>query len=110
MSTGVHAAGAAGFEQDGGIIVLQVRVTDRFGEETGAAAKDEMRGVRNVCDVRKDQKTKRHELVSDCKMNIFNFQLNALVLQLIFVKLQITNYVKRNFIHFRKAWFTKTDQ
>lgn len=40
-------------------------------------------------------------------MNIFNFQLNALVLQLIFVKLQITNYVKRNFIHFRKAWFTK---
>lgn len=50
MSTGVHAAGAAGFEQDGGIIVLQVRVTDRFGEETGAAAKDEMRGVRNVCD------------------------------------------------------------
>ena len=35
-------------------------------------------------------------------MNIFNFQLNALVLQLIFVKLQITNYVKRNFIHFRK--------
>ena len=50
MSTGVHAAGAAGFEQDGGIIVLQVRVTDRFGEEAGAAAKDEMRGVRNVCD------------------------------------------------------------
>lgn len=50
MSTGVHAAGAAGFEQGGGIIVLQVRVTDRFGEETGAAAKDEMRGVRNVCD------------------------------------------------------------
>lgn len=48
--------------------------------------------------------------MSDCKMNIFNFQLNALVLQLIFVKLQITNYVKRNFIHFRKAWFTKTDQ
>ena len=46
----MHAAGAAGFEQDGGIIVLQVRVTDRFGEETGAAAKDEMRGVRNVCD------------------------------------------------------------
>ena len=42
--------GAAGFEQDGGIIVLQVRVTDRFGEEAGAAAKDEMRGVRNVCD------------------------------------------------------------
>ena len=39
-----------GFEQGGGIIVLQVRVTDRFGEETGAAAKDEMRGVRNVCD------------------------------------------------------------
>ena len=37
-------------------------------------------------------------------------QLNALVLQLILVKLQITNYVKRNFIHFRKAWFTKTDQ
>ena len=50
MSTGVHAAGAAGFEQDGGIIVLQVRVTDRFREEAGAAAKDEMRGVRNVCD------------------------------------------------------------
>ena len=50
MSTGVHAAGAAGFEQGGGIIVLQVRVTDRFGEEAGAAAKDEMRGVRNVCD------------------------------------------------------------
>ena len=49
MSTGVHAAGAAGFEQDGGIIVLQVKVTDRFGEETGAAAKDEVRGVRDVC-------------------------------------------------------------
>ena len=46
----MHAAGAAGFEQGGGIIVLQVRVTDRFGEETGAAAKEEMRGVRNVCD------------------------------------------------------------
>ena len=49
-STGVHAAGAVGFEQGGGITVLQVRVTDRFGEEAGAAAKDEMRGVRNVCD------------------------------------------------------------
>lgn len=46
----MHAAGAAGFEQGSGIIVLQVRVTDRFGEEAGAAAKDEMRGVRNVCD------------------------------------------------------------
>ena len=45
-STGVHAAGAAGFEQGGGIIVLQVRVTDRFGEEAGAAAKDEVWGVR----------------------------------------------------------------
>ena len=45
MSTGVHAAGAAGFEQGGGIIVLQVRVTDRFGEEAGAAAKDEVWGV-----------------------------------------------------------------
>ena len=49
MSTGVHAAGAAGFEQGGGIVVLQVRVTDRFREEAGAAAKDEVRGVRNVC-------------------------------------------------------------
>ena len=46
MSTGVHAAGAVGFEQGGGIIVLQVRVTDRFGEEAGAAAKDEVWGVR----------------------------------------------------------------
>ena len=46
----MHAAGAAGFEQGGGIIVLQVRVTDRFGEEAGAAAKDEMRSVRTVCD------------------------------------------------------------
>lgn len=46
----MHAAGAVGFEQGGGITVLQVRVTDRFGEEAGAAAKDEMRGVRNVCD------------------------------------------------------------
>ena len=42
----MHAAGAAGFEQGGGIIVLQVRVTDRFGEEAGAAAKDEVWGVR----------------------------------------------------------------
>ena len=45
----MHAAGAAGFEQGGGIVVLQVRVTDRFREEAGAAAKDEVRGVRNVC-------------------------------------------------------------
>ena len=35
--------------QGGGIIVLQVRVTDRFREEAGAAAKDEVRGVRDVC-------------------------------------------------------------
>ena len=34
----MHAAGAAGFEQGGGIVVLQVRVTDRFGEKAGAAA------------------------------------------------------------------------
>ena len=45
----MYAAGAAGFEQGGGIVVLQVRVTDRFREEAGAAAKDEVRGVRNVC-------------------------------------------------------------
>ena len=36
----------AGFEQGGGIVVLQVRVTDRFREEAGAAAKDEVWGVR----------------------------------------------------------------
>ena len=36
-------------KMSGGIIVFQVRVTDRFGEEAGAAAKDEVWGVRNVC-------------------------------------------------------------
>ena len=50
MTTVLGLQNALGPFQGGGIIVLQVRVTDRFGEEAGAAAKDEMRGVRNVCD------------------------------------------------------------
>ena len=49
MTTVLGLQNALGPFQGGGIIVLQVRVTDRFGEEAGAAAKDEMRGVRDVC-------------------------------------------------------------
>ena len=49
MTTVLGLQNALGPFQGGGIIVLQVRVTDRFGEEAGAAAKDEVWGVRNVC-------------------------------------------------------------
>ena len=46
MTTVLGLQNALGPFQGGGIIVLQVRVTDRFGEEAGAAAKDEVWGVR----------------------------------------------------------------
>ena len=49
MASVLGLKNALGPFQGGGIIVLQVRVTDRFGEEAGAAAKDEVRGVRDVC-------------------------------------------------------------
>lgn len=49
MTTVLGLQNALGPFQGGGIIVLQVRVTDRFREEAGAAAKDEVRGVRDVC-------------------------------------------------------------
>ena len=48
MTTVLGLQNALGPFQGGGIIVLQVRVTDRFREEAGAAAKDEVRSVRNV--------------------------------------------------------------
>ena len=42
MTTVLGLQNALGPFQGGGIIVLQVRVTDRFREEAGAAAKDEV--------------------------------------------------------------------